>query len=183
MTTDRDTAGQSSPAGGGRRPAALLRLWRVIAALPSWLAAATLFVLMVMTFLDVVLRSALNNPIESATELTRIFMAIIVFASLPQVSWNGTHIVVDLMDPLFSRPLARLRDIAIDIASGVLLFWPALRVWQLAERARSFGDVTEYLGFPQYLMGWFIALFTFVTAATLLARGLVRLVAPSRIPV
>ena len=66
---------------------------------PSWLAATALFALMVMTFFDVVLRSAVNNPIESATELTRLFMAIIVFSSLPIVTWKGMHISVDLLDP------------------------------------------------------------------------------------
>jgi TRAP-type C4-dicarboxylate transport system permease small subunit len=151
--------------------------------LPTWLACLVLFLLMGMTFADVILRSALNNPIESATELTRLFMAIVVFASLPMVSWTGKHIVVDLMDPLFSRRMARVRDIAIDIGCGVLLFWPAKRVFELAERARSYGDVTEYIGFPQHLIGWFIAFFTMVTAVVFVARGLARLFFPSKVPV
>ncbi len=157
-------------------------IWSYIAVAPTWLAALTLFCLMTMTFVDVVLRSVANNPIESATELTRFFMAIIVFSSLPIVTWKGSHIVVDLMDPFFSRQLARVRDIVIDLFSGVVLLWPAKRVWELAERARDFGDVTEYLGFPQFVIGWFIAFFTFVTAFVLIARGLVRVFAPSKVP-
>ena len=157
------------------------RILTVIVNLPGWLAAIVLFILMAMTFADVLLRSIFNNPIEAATEMTRFFMAIIVFASLPMVSWKGNHIVVDLMDPLFSRPLARLRDIAIDLFCGAILFWPAIRVWELAERARSFGDVTEYLGFPQFVIGWFIAALTFVTAITFVARGITRVIAPERI--
>ena len=158
-------------------------VWHYIAVLPTWLACIVLFMLMTMTFADVVLRSALNNPIESATELTRLFMAIVVFASLPMVSWTGKHIVVDLMDPLFSRSMGRLRDIAIDIGCGVLLFWPAKRVIELAERARSYGDVTEYIGFPQHLIGWFIAFFTMVTAVVFVARGLARIFFASKVPV
>lgn len=157
-------------------------LWPVLAKLPSWLAASALFALMTMTFLDVVMRSLLNNPIEAATEMTRFFMAIVVFASLPSVTWKGKHIVVDLMDPLFSRPMARLRDIAVDLASGIMLFWPALRVFQLAERARDYGDVTEYLAFPQFYIGWFIAAFTFLTACVFVVRGVTRIFAPARIP-
>lgn len=152
-------------------------VWHYIAVAPTWFAAGVLFLLMVMTFADVVLRSALNNPIESATELTRLFMAILVFASLPMVSWKGEHIVVDLLDPLFTRRLARLRDIAIDLFCGVILFWPAMRVWELAERAREFGDVTEYIAFPQHIIGWFIAFFTFATALLYVVRGVVRLFA------
>ena len=171
-----DEPGQATPSL--KQPS----FWHYVAVLPTWLAAATLFVLMAMTFADVILRSVANNPIESATELTRLFMAIIVFSALPMVSWKGNHIVVDLMDPLFSRILARWRDIVIDIASGVILLWPAKRVWDLAERARDFGDVTEYLGFPQFLIGWFIAFFAFATALTFIARGLTRLFAPTKVP-
>lgn len=153
-----------------------------IAVAPMWVAALMLFGLMTMTFLDVIFRSAANNPIESATELTRLFMAIIVFASLPAVSWKGTHIVVDLMDPVFPRRWARVRDTVIDLVCGLALLWPAKRVWDLAERARDYGDVTEYLGFPQYIPGWFIAFFTFVTALVLLVRGAARIVAPDKVP-
>ena len=157
-------------------------LFHLIAILPTWIAAFFLFALMVMTFFDVVLRSALNNPIESATELTRLFMAIVVFASLPMVSWKDNHIVVDLLDPIFSRRLAHLRAIVIDLVCGLALLWPAKRIWDLAERARGYGDVSEYLNFPQYLPGWFIAFFTLVTALVFLARGITRIVAPTRVP-
>lgn len=157
-------------------------IWHYIAVIPTWMACLALFVLMVMTFLDVILRSVANNPLEWGTELTRLFMAIIVFASLPIVSWKGNHIVVDLMDPLFSRRWALIRNILIDLISGFALLWPAKRVWDLAERARDFGDVTEYMGFPQYIPGWFIAFFTFVTAIVLIVRGLARIVAPNKVP-
>ncbi len=153
-------------------------LLKRLSRLPSLLAAITLFALMTMTFSDVVLRSTINNPIEAATELTRLFMAIIVFASLPIITWRGEHIVVDLLDPFFSGLAARLRDIAVDLVSGAALLWPAVRVWQLAARAREYGDVTEYLNIPQFYIAYFIALATFITAAALLVRGLLQIVAP-----
>jgi TRAP-type C4-dicarboxylate transport system permease small subunit len=155
--------------------------WRYLLVLPSWLASLALIVMMVMTFADVTLRSTINNPIEWATELTRIFMVIIVFCSLPVVSWRSTHITVDLMDPLFSARMARLRDILIDIISGAALFWPAIRVWEYGDRFQSYGEVTEYMHWPQQYTAWFIAVFTFVTACTLLARGIARIVAPHKV--
>lgn len=170
-------AGMGPLSGGpGRDGLSLPAPWRHLLSIPTWLAAAMLFMLMAMTFADVILRSVINNPIESATELTRLFMAIIVFSALPMVSWQGKHIVVDLLDPLFGRGLARVRDIIIDISCGAILILPAKRAWELAERSRSFGDVTEYLGFPQHLTGWFIAFFAFVTALVFIIRGLFGLV-------
>lgn len=152
---------------------------RALTRFPIALAAAALFALMVMTFADVVLRSALNSPIPAATELTRIFMAIAVFSVLPLVSVTGGHIAVDLTDGPFARlGLARARDTIIHVVCGAALLWPAFRVWELAERTRGFGDVTEYLGIPQFLIGGFIAVLTGISALALIATGLLHAAAP-----
>ncbi len=149
---------------------------------PSLLAAVVLFSLMTMTFFDVILRSTINDPIESATELTRLFMAIVVFSSLPVISWKGEHIVVDLLDPLFGKDLARVRDCLVNLASGGLLIWPAVRIWQLAARAQNYGDVTEYLQIPQFYIAYFIAVATSITAVVLIVRGLCFAFAPHLLP-
>lgn len=155
-------------------------LWEYVLAVPTWLGAITLFILMSMTFLDVILRSLFNDPIQSATELTRMFMAIIVFSALPLVSWKSQNIVVDLFDPMFSTKMARWRDILIELACGIMLIWPAKRVWELAERARGYGDVTEYLNLPQHYIAWFIAVFTGFTALAFIARAVTRMMPSQR---
>lgn len=140
--------------------------------LPVALASAALFALMCMTFADVILRSAFNAPIEAATELTRLLMAVIVFSALPLISFQGHHISVDLLDPLFARlRLERIRDAGMSLACGVMLYFPARRIIDLAERARSYGDKTEYLNIPTFYIGWFIAVSSFITAAVLILRG------------
>ncbi|GFE52111.1 hypothetical protein So717_38640 [Roseobacter cerasinus] len=150
---------------------------RILLHIPVVTAAAALFLLMVMTFSDVMLRSMANAPIEQATELTRIFMAIIVFSVMPIVSTSGAHIAVDLTDGLFERAaLTRLRDGLLFLICGALLFWPLQRVWVLAERARDFGDVTEYLSIPQFLVGWFIAGSLAITMIAMIGVGLTLLV-------
>ena len=141
------------------------------------LAITALFAMMVMTFSDVMLRSMFDRPIEAATELTRIFMAIVVFATLPIVSEKGEHISVDLLDSFFSGWAARLRDSVINLLCGTMLFWPADRVVALSYRAKDYGDVTEYLNIPQYYISGGIAVATYVTAVVLVARGLLILFA------
>ena len=156
----------------------LVRLARWLAIAPTLLAVTALFVMMVMTFADVILRSAFDAPLEAATELTRIFMAVLVFSALPMVSGRADHISVDLLDPLFGPRAARWRDAVISALCGAMLWWPAERVVVLAERARSYGDVTEYLGFPQFYIAWFIAVFTYITAVVLLVRAVLIIAAP-----
>jgi TRAP-type C4-dicarboxylate transport system permease small subunit len=134
---------------------------------------------MVMTFFDVILRSVFNSPIEEATELTRILMAVIVFSVLPVISSRGDHIAVDLADSLFDRfRLDRARNAVVFLFSAVLLYWPTERVWILAERARDYGDVTEYLAIPQFYIGWFIAASLLITALTMFVTGLLHAFAP-----
>ncbi len=156
----------------------LIRIAGVIALAPTALAVLALFAMMVMTFFDVVLRSTINTPIEAATELTRIMMAVVVFATLPVISARNDHIAVDLMDGYFKPAAARLRDAAIALICGAMLWWPAERVVVLAKRAESYGDVTEYLAIPQHYIAWFVAVFTYLTMAALIVRGLILIVEP-----
>ena len=147
--------------------------------LPMLLAATTLFVLMVLTFADVIMRSTFSAPIEAATELTRIAMAVIVFSALPVISGRAEHIVVDLLDPLFRKAgIERVLDGLMTLVCGVLLIWPAMRSFDLANRARSYGDLTEYLSIPVFYITWFIAFMTLVTAITMALRGIIILFRP-----
>ncbi len=158
----------------------IIQLVRRASALPVIVACIALFILMVMTFCDVILRSVFNAPIEAATELTRILMAILVFSVLPIVSTTNGHIAVDLTDGFFNRlHLSRARDVVIYVVSGIMLFWPVQRVWVLSERARDYGDVTEYLSIPTYLIGWFITLSVAITALVMIATGLLKAFAPN----
>jgi len=150
--------------------------------LPSLVAGAALLVLMLMTFTDVVLRSVFDSPLSIAAELTDIFMAVIVFAALPVITWRGQHIVVDLLDPITTGIVERIRDIAINLVCGLALLWPAWRTGELAARAKSYGDVTEYLHIPQFYIQYFIAVMAGLTALAFIARGLLYAFAPRRLP-
>lgn len=159
-----------------------MRALKLLNLLPSAVAASALFALMLLTFADVMLRSVWNAPIQAGADLTRVLMAVMVFSVLPVLSARGGHIAVDLLDGPFKRlRLARWRDVLTDLACGLMLIWPAERVWVLAERSRSYGDVMEYLGMPLHYVGWFIAIMTGLTSLVLILRALIRAIAPQRL--
>jgi TRAP-type C4-dicarboxylate transport system permease small subunit len=152
--------------------------------MPAYMASVALFSLMVLTFCDVMLRSILNAPIESAADLTRLLMAITVFSVLPSVSAKGQQISVDLLDDKFIKfGSMHWREAVVSLFCGGILLLPAERVFVLAERARSYGDVMEYLGLPLHYIGWFVALMTVLTAIALIARGFVALFRPDLLEV
>lgn len=154
-------------------------LLRILTVPPVAVASVALFLLMALTFVDVVLRSTINAPIEAATELTRIAMAIVVFAALPVVSARDQHITVDLADPIFRHlRLERLRDGLVALVCGAMLYWPGMRVADLAARHKNYGDVTEYLAIPTFYIEYFICGMTLATAVILILRGLLLWFAP-----
>lgn len=152
-----------------------VRTIRRLSQLPQLVAGITLLFLMVMTFADVMLRSIFNNPLEAATELTRIAVAVVVFTTLPMVAARRQQIVVDLLDPVFPRLASRIRDGLIDMGCGLLLFLPASRIWVLAGREYRHGDMTEYLHIPQFYITYFVLLMTVTTAVVMVANGLLTL--------
>lgn len=157
----------------------LIHLFQKLSVLPMMMASVALFALMVLTFADVVMRSAFNAPIEAATELIRLGIAVLVFSALPVLSWREQHIAVDLLDGPFAKMrLQRWRDGFVALACGVMLWFPAGRVVDLAYRAQSYGDQTEYLEIPTFYIGMFIAAMTFLTSVVLMLRGALHFFAP-----
>ena len=61
-------------------------------------ASAILFAMMVLTFVDVVLRYVFNRPIASAFELTELMLVVLIFAGLPLVSLADEHAVMDFVE-------------------------------------------------------------------------------------
>lgn len=159
----------------------MFRLLALSAWLPKAMASLALFLLMILTFSDVILRSVFNAPIEFAADLTRLLMAVMVFSAMPVLSAQGKHISVDLLDGLFERSkLTRWRNALTDLFCGIILVWPSLRIFDLAERSRSYGDLMEYLRLPMHYIAWFIGLMTALTALILIMRGLGYVFVPDR---
>lgn len=158
-----------------------LAVW-LARSLPIALASGALLLLMLLTFTDVMLRSTINAPIQFAADLTRLLMAVVVFSAMPLLSYQGNQISIDLLDGIFARlRIGRLVDIVVSAFCGGMLIWPASRVYDLAERSRSYGDRMEYLKLPVHYVEWFIALMTLITALALLWRAVMLIVAPHRL--
>lgn len=120
-------------------------------------AAAALFVMMMVVVADVVLRAAFNTPVQGAYDVVSLSLLIMtMFGFAPVVASRG-EILIDLIDGVL--PPAGLRVLALTAALvGVLLFaffgWamiqPAIDSWR-------WGEVSLELGIPKWPL-WGIAL-------------------------
>ena len=147
--------------------------------LTKWLAyvfngtsALSLFILMLVTCTDVFGRYFFNNPLTGSVEITEIFLCLMVMSALPIICWRNEHVVVDIFDSITSRFIHFVRSIIFNIIMAIALFFVGKRVLTLAARSLSYGEESEYLGFPTgYLVG-FVGVMCCFSAFILITIGI-----------
>ncbi len=160
----RSAPGLSGPADK------LHRAGQWLARLSLALGALVLAVMLALTCIDVVGRYIFNAPVNGKTELTRFLMAGLIAFALPVVTLRNDHITVDIFDNFFTRPLERLRDVAIDgfcaVSLLTLSWWVAFR----AHRLMAYGYVSDFLHIPLYPVAYFVAAMVALTGLAVAIR-------------
>ena len=116
-------------------------------------AAVLLFLLMLLTCVDVVGRYFFNNPLVGATELTEIALSLIIFATIPVITWRHGHIVVDILDRFLSPTTHRILAWFSTALIAISLYFVGVRVFEPGARDLRRGIKTDFLHLPT---GWFI---------------------------
>lgn len=110
----------------------------------GWVAAAALFAMMVLTFVDVVGRKFWQS-IPGSLEVTELLMLVVIFVGLPLASMKGEHVFFDLLDHVLPPRLRRLQSMLSNALCTALLAGAAWLVWARAGRTAEMGDVTAQL--------------------------------------
>ena len=134
------------------------------------LAALSLVLMMVITFIDVFGRYFFNTPITGATELIEILLALMVFMAFPLVSWDEEHISVDLFDNYFPKSCINIRQAVINLVCSVALILVAMTNWKLAGRSLEYEEVSEVLEIPTAYITYLIAVTGFLGGLFTLAN-------------
>ena len=121
--------------------------------------------MMLLTFADVAGRT-FGHPIGGAKEATEVMLAVTVFLLLPVISWEGRHIVIDMLDGFVPRaaqgPQRRVASLLGALACG-------FAAWALGRQALAafdYGDRIAYLDLPT---GWVVGTMTVLLVLTALA--------------
>ena len=144
-----------------------------IEAIAGVVAACLLFLLMMVTFIDVMGRNFFNRPLTGASELTEVMLATIVFLMLPSIAVRQEHIGVDLVDMLSRRLLDVLQHLLTAIVGTILFGLISWRLWILGNMALRYADATPSLGIPLAFVIYGMSVFGGLTAlcfAALLLR-------------
>ena len=133
----------------------------------AWLEGAlgitsgtVLFLMMMITAVDVIGRYVFNKPVAGGFEITEMLLAALIYCGLPLVSQRREHIVIDTFDPLMSARVKRTLDVLAELVCSLTLGGIGYLIFRRAARVAEYGDTTSVLKWPlapvAYLMGTMI---------------------------
>ena len=100
--------------------------------------AALIFIMMMLTFADVVGRYVFTAPIFGAAEMIQFLLAMTIFAGLCLVNARDEHITVELFEVQLDRWMpATVRRIIIQLFSVGVMAIIAFQLYQFARRSRT----------------------------------------------
>ncbi len=131
-------------------------------------AAAAIFAMSVLTFVDVLGRYFFASPIPGTFEIIGLLLGVVAFTGLPLVSSDQTHITVDLFDGFIRGGFRRVRAFVVLVGSALTVAFIGYRLLMagLDEAANDF--VTENLGISRAPLIYSMAALSFLTCVLLL---------------
>ena len=138
-------------------------------------ASILLFLMMVLTFADVVARYLLNRPIRGGFEITELTLLVLIFAGLPLVSHADEHVTMDFIDRILPLRAGQAWIRVMHAICAAIMFFLTWQVWIKATRIASYNDTTDVLritiGPFVYFMAMMIALTGLVHLFKVLSPG------------
>ncbi|MGA1289103.1 MAG: TRAP transporter small permease [Rubrivivax sp.] len=127
------------------------------------LLVGTLFVMVALTFVDVVGRRFFDKPVYGAHDMTEHLMALIVFAGLPLLTARREHLSIDLLDAWLLQPSFAFWHRVVNLLVAVTLAVISVEFWTAAQEAAEIKEVSQALNIPR---GW---AYYFISATSALA--------------
>lgn len=115
----------------------------------GWITAAALFVMMTLTFVDVLTRAA-GLPVKGAFEIVELLLLVLVFTSIPLASRWGQHIIMDLLPSNGKHLWQKAMRVAAELLISASLFGIAYLMYFRAARVKSEGTFSAVLHIPYW---------------------------------
>jgi TRAP-type C4-dicarboxylate transport system permease small subunit len=127
-----------------------------------------IFLLMLLTVTDVVLRKLFSKGILGTLELSEFMMAAIVFFSLAEGELQNRNVNVDLFVRKLSLKSRVIIDAIMKILGFVLYCFITFAVFSYAGLMKSSGEVSLDLWLPKYPLIYVVAVALIIFSAVLL---------------
>ena len=118
------------------------------------LSMVLLMLMMILTFIDVIGRYILNQPLFGANEMISSLLAVLIFSGLGIANARDDHIVVELLDHRVRRLSPKVYEIVIQAFSVFVMSLIAYVLFELAVEAYHQKTLTFVLEIPMaYVAG------------------------------
>jgi TRAP-type C4-dicarboxylate transport system permease small subunit len=117
----------------------------------SYLGAFALFLMMLLTTVDVIGRYFFRSPIPGGTEITEAMMVVIAFPVLAWCAAKRKHVEVEILMSRFSKKVQAITSV---ITTFAILAIYTLVTWQSFVYSENVTTVASLLRFPLYPFYW-----------------------------
>lgn len=124
------------------------RLARLAGGALGLVAAATLFAMMALAFVDVWGRYLFRRPVFGGYEVTEFMMGVLIFTALPLLCAREGHVTIDLLDQVLRPAWARWQRLVVNVISGGALAVMSWQLWVLSGDHARYQEVTMTLKIP-----------------------------------
>jgi TRAP-type transport system small permease protein len=128
------------------------RVLQLMALAGGWVV----FLLMLYTVADVVLRYVFNRPFSGSIEVTEFAMSAIVFLGIAYCGWVGGHVAVDILERPLEDPRLRFVGVTLTFISGLLFV--AIAWLTFDEALGTMSRVSNMMRWPHYPFQFIVAL-------------------------
>lgn len=128
------------------------------------MVAAVVFVVMVLTGIDVMGRYVFGSPVNGADEIIAAGMGVIIFGSLPFVSAAHEHITIDSIANMLKGKVRRFQTALADFVAAAGLTFFAYELFLLAAKYSRTGEHSSLLHIPNNAIAYLMAAMTAAAA-------------------
>lgn len=137
----------------------------------SAVLALIVFLLMMITFVDVLGRELFSLPIPASFEITRLALGLMVFVGLPLVSANDEHVSIGLFNGWFPGRSANWKQLFIGLFVAFLCTAWSRELWIQAAVLAQQNERMMFLKIRLAPFVYAMSVLTFLAAAMHLARA------------
>ncbi len=131
------------------------------------ISCVVIFIMMVLTFVDVIGRYVFHKPVFGGTEIIGALLALTIFSGLGVINARDDHITVELFEGSFQRLLSPVvYEIVVQVFSVAAMALLAAVLFEHAWEARHIGKLTTVLEMPVYYVTGTVAVFAVISVVS-----------------
>jgi TRAP-type C4-dicarboxylate transport system permease small subunit len=139
---------------------------------------AGLFLIALLTVVDVGLRWLFNAPIEGQSDIAEALLPIIIAATFVSAAWGRPHVGIRFAGAVLGRTVRRILDVLSDLSIAVFLALIVIQFWNYAGEIADEHRQTWVLQIPLYPFWYATAVLLGITTAVQLLNVVVNARSP-----